>query len=168
VGTSRPQDDCGGAQSALTEQTKAKIVGQATLQPGTLAAGAVWPDDIGKNFGEGAEAFNKAFPKNGDWHFVNLPLGVSGYPDLTTLPQNDPLRTFVSENDVVAALNRAITVLETPGANREVLEGARDPLDRAPRRGAIDANSSGQSSARSTARSAFANHYLGSRGIHAR
>jgi hypothetical protein len=107
------------AQSALTAETKrkiAKILGQgAELQPGALAAGATWPDDIRRNFGEGAEAFNKKFPKNGDWHFVNLPLGAPGYPDVATLPQNDPLRSFVSDNDVVAALNRAIAVLETPG-----------------------------------------------------
>ena len=107
------------AQSALSPGTKqkiAKILGQgADLQPGALADGATWPDDIRRNVGEGAEAFNKKFPKNGDWHFVNLPLGAAGYPDVATLPQDDPLRSFVSDNDVVTALNRAITVLETAG-----------------------------------------------------
>ena len=121
------------AQARLTEKTHAALakilIGgeSATLPPGKLAAIAVWPDEIRlrKTIGltpatwtdadtREADAFNAAHPANGSWHFVNLPLGASGYP--ATRPAANPLSRFVSRNDVVQALNRAIAVLESPHA----------------------------------------------------
>ena len=124
------------AQARLTEKTHAALAriligGESTtLPPGKLAALAVWPDEIRlrKTLGlvpatwtdadtREADAFNAAHPANGSWHFVNLPLGASGYP--ATLPAGSPLTRFVSRNDVVQALNRAIAVLESPQAPRD-------------------------------------------------
>ena len=102
----------------------------ATLPPGKLAAIAMWADDLRLRKTTGrtpatwtdadtleADAFNAAHPANASWHFVNLPLGASGYP--ATLPAASPLTRFVSRNDVVQALNRAIAVLESRHAPRD-------------------------------------------------
>ena len=98
-----------------------------TLPPGTLAAMAGWPDEIRLRKTQGlvaagwsapevkeADAFNAAHPANGSWHFVNLPLGASGYP--TSLHATDPVARFASRNDIVQALTRAIAILESPSS----------------------------------------------------
>jgi len=112
------------ARSAL-----ARIL-QATddLPPGALAAIAAWPDEIRRRqsdgtVGEGwspadvreADRFNRDHPTNGLWHFVNLPLGASGYPADETSPRNS-LHAFVSPDDIVHALRASIAVLESPTA----------------------------------------------------
>jgi hypothetical protein len=79
-----------------------------------LASIATWPDDVklaarGKgplvNDPE-ANTFNHAFPKNGLWHFVNLPLGMPAYLD------DGP---FSESTDIVHAINGCIRILETTG-----------------------------------------------------
>jgi hypothetical protein len=52
-----------------------------------------------------AQAFNRQFPKNPTWHFVNLPLGTRAYEDA---------KAFTSPDDVVHAIRRCIVVLESP------------------------------------------------------
>lgn len=118
------------AQSRLNEKAHAALAkillgGQSTtLPPGKLASLALWADEIRLRKAQGlvaetwsdadvkeADAFNAAHPANGSWHFVNLPLGASGYPK--SLQSSDPLAKFGSRNDIVQALNRAIAVLES-------------------------------------------------------
>ncbi|MBV9489687.1 MAG: S1/P1 nuclease, partial [Verrucomicrobia bacterium] len=50
-------------------------------------------------------AFNRQFPENATWHFVNLPLGTRTYEEA---------RAFTSPSDVVHAIHRCIAVLESP------------------------------------------------------
>ena len=98
----------------------------ADLAPGALATVATWPDDVRARGAHGnvaagwtaddvqeADDFNRDHPRNGEWHFVNLPLGAAGYPADPVAP-GDPLRAFVGPDDIVHALNQAIQVLESP------------------------------------------------------
>jgi hypothetical protein len=95
------------------------------LPPGTFAKIATWPDEVRARASHGtvaktwtqadvaeADKFNADHKKNGDWHFVNLPLGASAYPKAG----NDPATGFTSDDDIVHALNRAIAILESPTA----------------------------------------------------
>lgn len=50
-----------------------------------------------------ARAFNKAQPKNAEWHYVNLPVGYTIYA---------PDGAFSSPDDVVHAIGTAVDVLE--------------------------------------------------------
>ena len=60
-----------------------------------------------------SEAFNADNPRNGEWHFVNLPLGAAGYlPE--PVPAGDPLHAFVGRDDIVHALAQIIQLLEAP------------------------------------------------------
>ena len=76
-----------------------------------LASIASWMDDVrGATNGFGrlasnteARKFAEQFPKNGEWHYVDLPLGEDQYRD------NDP---FSRPDDVVHEVNVAIQVLE--------------------------------------------------------
>ena len=96
------------------------------LSPGALAAIAVWPDQVRTRAAHGtiakgwtdadvteADDFNRDNPRNGEWHFVNLPLGAAGYPPDPVAPGN-PLRAFVGPDDIVHALNQVIVILESP------------------------------------------------------
>jgi S1/P1 nuclease len=47
--------------------------------------------------------------------FVDLPLGASGYP-ATDPAGSDPMRVFVSQDDIVHALQRCISILESTTA----------------------------------------------------
>jgi len=85
-----------------------------------LAGISVWPDDIkaaarGKgplvNDGE-TWRFNEKFPDNGNWHFVNLPLGASAY-SLTG--------RFSAPTDIIHKINQCIETLEASGRRRTVL-----------------------------------------------
>ena len=124
------------AQTRLGDKAQAALArillgGESTtLPPGKLAAIATWADEIRLRRVQGlvpgtwteadvteADAFNAAHPANGSWHFVNLPLGASGYPK--SVHGTDPLARFASRNDVVHAINRAIAVLESPSATAE-------------------------------------------------
>jgi S1/P1 Nuclease len=79
----------------------------------TLERASTWPDDLKRAaHGDGplahdpeARAFNQKFPHNGDWHFVNLPLGMTSYADNGS---------FSTPTDVVHMINACIKVLETP------------------------------------------------------
>ena len=120
------------AQGQLTPKTLAAIAQilqkKVTLAVGALAGTATWPDDlrarqrthtIAPGWGaadiEEADAFNTANPGNDQWHFVDLPLGASGYP-VTDPPEGSPLQPFVGQADIVHALRRAIDILEAPTA----------------------------------------------------
>jgi hypothetical protein len=50
-----------------------------------------------------ARDFNRRFPHNDNWHYVNLPLGTMRYMRSSR---------FASTNDIVHALNRCLAVLE--------------------------------------------------------
>ena len=52
-----------------------------------------------------AAQFNHQFPDNGQWHFVNLPLGSAEYTDNGR---------FSADNDVVQIINQCVKILETP------------------------------------------------------
>jgi hypothetical protein len=118
------------AQAHLSpEATKAiaQILGQGTtLPPHALARASTWPDQIRDLQRHGiaasklaeqevteAQAFNRAFPDNAQWHFVNLPLGSVHYPDDADL--DDLLTPFTNPHDVVQMLNVCIETLETVG-----------------------------------------------------
>jgi hypothetical protein len=52
-----------------------------------------------------AQEFNRKFPINNRWHFINLPLGVMS---------SEEAREFTSPDDIVQAIARCIQVLEVP------------------------------------------------------
>jgi hypothetical protein len=77
-----------------------------------LACVATWPDDLKLAVRNGigplanskeAFAFQKSFPDNDKWHFVNLPLKSKEYTD------NGP---FSKPNDIVHMINTCIAILE--------------------------------------------------------
>ena len=76
-----------------------------------LASVAVWADhlrDAQRNRGPlrndaDAREFNRRFPNNQNWHYVNLPLGTLRYSRSSR---------FVSTNDIVHAMNLCVAVLE--------------------------------------------------------
>lgn len=87
---------------------------RAILGNDDLGAVAVWADWVRLRDNRLTKAqiteANVLFPGNGDWHFVDLPLGLSQYS--ATAPS-------AGENDVVHGLNKCIAILEntdaTPG-----------------------------------------------------
>jgi hypothetical protein len=97
------------AEASLNPNARAGV--KAVLGSTDLASIATWPDDLKQAArGKGplvndpeAIKFNHDFPKNGSWHFVNLPLGMQTYAD------NGP---FSDANDVVHAINGCIRILE--------------------------------------------------------
>ena len=118
------------AQDHLDDRAKialaAIIFETDSLPPGALASVAKWPDEIrgkapagwGERDKKEAKRFNEDHPTSADWHFVNLPLGASEYPT-AALGDDDPMREFVRDDDIVHALNRAISILESPSSSRE-------------------------------------------------
>lgn len=105
----------------------AQILGApGDLPSGALADLAAWPDEIRRRQSDGtvadgwtradvreADRFNRDHPKNGLWHFVNLPLGADEYPVEGTAAWNR-LQAFVSAHDIVHALAASIRILESP------------------------------------------------------
>jgi len=97
------------AEGSLSPKGRAGV--QKILGSSDLASISIWPDDLKQAArGKGplvndpeAIKFNHDFPKNGSWHFVNLPLGMAVYTD------NGP---FSDANDVVHAINGCIRILE--------------------------------------------------------
>lgn len=97
------------AQGWLSNDVAVRVTG--ILGTNDLASAALWADhvrDAQRNRGPlrtdpEAREFNRRFPRNENWHYVNLPLGTMRY-----------VRTsrFVSTNDIVRAMNRCIDVLE--------------------------------------------------------
>jgi hypothetical protein len=97
------------ARAHLSPEARAEVI--KILGNDDLGAVASWADDVrgaARHYGPlagdvEAHEFNKAFPENGSWHYVNLPIDSKPYDD------NGP---FSGPNDVVHALNRAIATLE--------------------------------------------------------
>src|SRR5688500_9619812 len=97
------------AQKLLSNDVAARV--ERILGTNDLAAVALWADhlrDAQRNRGPlrtdpEAREFNRRFPHNQQWHYVNLPLGTMRY-----------VRTsrFISTNDIVHALNLCLAVLE--------------------------------------------------------
>jgi hypothetical protein len=105
------------AQELISSETRLKVQ-QLLDESGDqdLASASTWADEVRENARLNhprpwdAEAFNRQFPNNTSWHFVNLPLGT------ISMTEAEP---FVSgKNDVIHAIERCITFLETgaPGS----------------------------------------------------
>jgi hypothetical protein len=103
------------AGSLLTPKARAAVV--KLLGHDDLAAVSVWLDDVraaakggGPLVGNAeARAFNERHPDNGDWHFVNWPLGAAAYT-------RDP--AFAPRHNVVERIAECIRVLEAPPGTR--------------------------------------------------
>ena len=98
------------ARHLLTPAARASIT--AILGNDDLAGISTWLDDVRNlahhhtgplKYDEEAKAFNKLHPKNGEWHYVNLPVGYTVYA---------PDGPFSSPDDVVHAIGNAVDVLE--------------------------------------------------------
>jgi hypothetical protein len=97
------------AQTLLSTNTAARV--ERILGTNDLASVAVWADqvrDAQRNRGPlrndpEVREFNRRFPNNQNWHYVNLPLGTLRYSRSSR---------FVSTNDIVHAMNRCVAVLE--------------------------------------------------------
>jgi len=82
-----------------------------------LGSIAVWMDELRSAFfhtgplGSDPDAlrFNAEFPENGQWHYVDLPLGSKEY---------DPGGAFSNPHDVVHMIGEAVSVLEGGGDRR--------------------------------------------------
>jgi hypothetical protein len=82
-----------------------------------LPAIAVWMDELRSAamhagplaFNAEAQRFIREFPQNGEWHYVDLPLGTKAY---------DPDDPFSNPHDVVHAIAMAVDVLEGHGDAR--------------------------------------------------
>jgi len=100
------------AQDLITGETRDKV--QALLsQCGErdLVSASTWADDIRPNARserprpQDADAFNRRFPENANWHFVNMPLGTNTFAEAT--------RFISGKSDVIDAIDRCVAVLET-------------------------------------------------------
>ncbi len=111
------------ARGLLSSPARAAV--QAILGDGrSLATIATWPDDLKEaTRGRGpladdeeAARFNRDFPDNGEWHFVNLPLGVAGYTDDGT---------FSGAHDIAHVIRECIDVLEGTSSRFTKLQALR-------------------------------------------
>ena len=117
-------------QSNLEPATVKAIAGIAgngdELPVASLARLSLWPDQI-QTLNKNAEAvisefspddltearaFVQAHPDNALWHFVNLPLGSSRYPDTGRTDPHDPVLAFTDPHDIVHMIRRCIEILE--------------------------------------------------------
>ncbi len=100
-----------GALAGGLLREKARLSVTKILGTEDLADVSVWLDELrsasrgtGPLAGDAdAAAFNKKFPDNHEWHFVNLPLETPAYT---------PTSRFAASNDVVHLINTSIAVLE--------------------------------------------------------
>jgi S1/P1 Nuclease len=102
------------AQRLISPGTDSKIA-QLLKKGGDkdLVSVACWADEVVLAArGEGplsadaeTQDFNRKFPNNRTWHFINLPLGVMS---------DEEARKFTSPDDIVHAIARCIQVLESP------------------------------------------------------
>jgi hypothetical protein len=103
------------ATANLSDAARAHVV--KILGSDDLSSIAVWMDDVRSAayhsgpLGSDPEAlrFNALFPRNGEWHYVDLPLGVKAY---------DLNGDYERDDDVVHELEAAIAVLEGTGDKR--------------------------------------------------
>lgn len=112
------------AADMLTLGTRAHI--KAILGNDDLSYISTWMDDARlqmvrhtgplKDDAE-AIAFNKAFPSNASWHFVNLPVGSTA-----VYSNSSP---FASPDDIVHAINDAVAVLEGTSAKYSKVQAMR-------------------------------------------
>jgi hypothetical protein len=100
------------AQELISSETRLKM--QQLLDASgdqDLASASTWADEVRENARlnhprpRDAEAFNRQFPNNTSWHFVNLPLGT------VSMAEAEPFMS--GKNDVIHAIERCIAVLET-------------------------------------------------------
>ena len=90
---------------------KARLRVKKILGTDDLSEACVWLDEVrAAENGKGAlaqnaeaAAFNKKFPDNHKWHFVNLPLNTAAYARASK---------FAADDDIVHTLERAVAVLE--------------------------------------------------------
>ena len=100
------------AQKLISSDTQFKVQ-QLLDESGDqdLASASTWADEVRENARLNhprpwdAEAFNRQFPNNTSWHFVNLPLGT------ISMAEAEPF--MPGKNDVIHAIVRCIAVLET-------------------------------------------------------
>ena len=103
------------AGQELTPEARSHVI--QILGSDDLATIAVWMDEVRAAYfhngplGTDPEAlkFNAEFPKNGEWHYVDMPLGTKAY-------QLDA--PFATPHDVVHELEEAVAVLEGGGDHR--------------------------------------------------
>ena len=105
------------AERLISPDTRAKI-NQLLAKGGdmSLLSVACWADELVLAArGEGplsadseAQEFNRKFPNNRTWHFVNLPLGTLSFEEA---------RRFTSPDSIALAISRCIQVLEAPVAS---------------------------------------------------
>jgi hypothetical protein len=103
------------AAQNLTADARAHVV--KILGNDDLASIAVWMDELRSAvyrtgpLGQDPEAlkFNAEFPENGQWHYVDLPLGSAAY---------EPGGAFSNPHDVVHMIEAAVSVLEGGGDKR--------------------------------------------------
>jgi S1/P1 Nuclease len=102
----------GLAQELISSETRLKV--QHLLDESEdkdLASASTWADEVRENARPNhsrpwdAEAFNREFPNNRSWHFVNLPLAT------VSMTEAEPF--ILGKNDVIHAIERCIAVLET-------------------------------------------------------
>jgi len=110
------------AQGWLSNDVAARVT--AILGTNDLASVSVWADhlrDAQRSRGPlrsdpQAHDFNRRFPQNDTWHYINLPLGTTRY---------EVSSGFASTNDIVQALNRCIAVLEGRSIEMKNVEALR-------------------------------------------
>jgi hypothetical protein len=103
------------AQELISAETQVKVQ-QLLNECGDkdLASASTWADEVRENAHldrprpKDAEDFNRQFPNNASWHFVDLPLGTDSLAEAA--------RFIHGENDVIHAIERCIAVLEAPGS----------------------------------------------------
>ncbi len=103
------------AEQNLTPDARMHVI--KILGNDDIASIAVWMDELRSAFfhtgplGSDPDAlrFNAEFPENGQWHYVDLPLGSSGY---------QPGGAFSNPHDVVHMIGEAVSVLEGGGDKR--------------------------------------------------
>lgn len=103
------------AAQGLTPEARSHVV--KILGSDDLASIASWMDDLRTAYfhtgplasDPDALRMNSLFPNNGQWHYVDLPLGSAGY---------DPASAFANPHDVVHMAEEAVAVLEGGGDTR--------------------------------------------------
>ena len=103
------------AQQNLSADARSHVI--AVLGNDDLGSIASWMDEVRSAYfhqgplGADPEAlkFNAEFPKNGEWHYVDLPLGTAAYA------LDAP---FTNPHDVVHMIEEAVRVLEGGGDRR--------------------------------------------------
>ncbi len=103
------------AAQALTPEAREHVV--KILGNDDLASVASWMDDLRSAYfhtgplkdDPDALRMNSLFPNNGQWHYVDLPLGSKAY---------EPDGAFANPNDVVHMAEEAVNILEGGGDKR--------------------------------------------------